>query len=103
MKTLTKTCVKNWDLASGILVSLGLAVLSGCCTAPTQQPGVDNTRETKFDARLIQDCEKLPVLKSAREADVQEWSAQVLKIHSACATLKAKENAEIKKALNIKE
>ena len=77
------------------------ASLAGCPT-PIPKPNVDTTQETKFDKRLIKDCEPLPTLVSARENDVQEWSIKVLKVHSDCATLKAKENAEIVKALNIK-
>ena len=81
---------------------MSVVLLAGCPT-PLPQPNVDTTRETKFDKRLIKDCEKLPELVSARETDVQAWASKVAKLHSDCATLKAQENAEIKKALNIKD
>jgi hypothetical protein len=74
------------------------------CDTPPQKPetAIDQKREVNFDKRLLKDCDTLPVLPTAREGDVQEWARQAIKIHTECSTFKAKENAEIKKALNIK-
>lgn len=76
--------------------------MSACCTPPKGQSALDTTREVKFDKALLEECERLPVLVSSREEDVQAWTKEAIRIASACAELKSKANAEIKKALNIK-
>lgn len=84
-----------------VVVVFGFGALSGCATNKPQT-AIDQTREVNFDKRLLQDCERIPALVSSREEDVQDWVKKTLKIHSDCATFKAQENVEIKKALNIK-
>lgn len=89
-------------IVTSIVATVSSLLFTGCDTTPLK-PNVDNTQETKFDKRLIKDCRPLPALVSARETEVQDWATQVIKINSECSTLKTKENAEIKKALNIKD
>ncbi len=87
------------------LIGVILVMLVAGCHHLPQQPesAIDQTREVKFDKRLLADCEKVPDIKSAREEDVHAWTKTVLDLYSSCATFKAKENVEIKKALNIKD
>lgn len=83
-------------------------VLEGCST--TKTVAVDTatiasspTVKIDFDKRLLTECETLTHQKSSREEDVQEWITDTTGKYVRCAILKKKENAEIKKALNIKD
>jgi hypothetical protein len=77
-----------------------VCALCGCGTV--QPPAVPSSSNTvNFDKGLLEDCKKLPHLKSSTDVDVNAWIASVTEIHIECAETKRKENEQIKKALNI--
>lgn len=91
-----------------VLVLVVLAGLAGCASPVTKE--IDTAAiatspkvEIKFDKRLLAECEPLIESTSSREEDVKMWISDTSGKYLRCALLKRKENAEIKKALNIKD
>lgn len=77
--------------------------LWGCPgTAPVIPPAIPSLGTVKFNADLLKDCPDLPKMKSGNDTDIKDHSASVIGMYVECATNKRLENAEIKKALNIK-
>lgn len=87
-----------------LLLSGLLLALVGCDTTP-KQPSIPETanKTVNFDRRLLEDCPDLPKAKSARDKDIKENGQKIIALYKECRDLKAAENREIKKALNIKD
>jgi hypothetical protein len=83
-----------------MFLTMVAASLAGCTATMPTVPG--DKQSVNFNAALLQDCKDLPKTKSSSDEDLKDWATIVIDSYIDCATNKKKENAEIKKALNIK-
>jgi hypothetical protein len=94
-------------MVNRLIVLLGVLALVGCANTTKSVDvaaiAASPKTEVNFDKRLLVECPPLIRAKSSREEDVKVWADDTIKKYSACATLKAKTDQEIRKALNIKD
>jgi hypothetical protein len=85
----------------GLAIIMVLGLLAGCAH-DTVLPGIPEPSHTvNFDHALLGECKQLEKLTGPTDLEIKDNYESVLKAYSECRTLKSKENAEIKKALNI--
>ncbi len=86
---------------AGAWLAACTVLVAGCQTAPpapTVAP-VAAAKPIQFDARLLQDCEPLPLMKDSSDRAVMEFVRETLARYSDCARAKKALNAEVRRML----
>lgn len=85
-----------------LAILMVLASLTGCAHEPTV--AIPEGKHTvNFDRTLLADCQDLEKLKGPTDNEIKDNYEAVLKAYSECRTLKSKEDAEVKKAFQIRD